>query len=178
MYCEVINPLMAKRGRRGRSTKFVVLNNDPTITVGTLADATVKRQDSILTLAQDFHCVSMDIDAQMVAHTAGEGASYFGVAQGELTVTEIKEAVEAQPLHEFDIPAIEHAARKVRLVGGFSGEVADEELAKEGTVRVKLNWRVPSGKNLPVVFLLNRSSEPWTTGTLIKNQLKYYGYWK
>lgn len=172
---------MAKRRpqrRRAKSTKFTVLNNDPTNTLGALADATVKIQESTLTLNQDFHCVSMEILASATNHTATEGPYMLGIAEATLTVTEIKEAIEAQPLSEFDIPAIEHAKRKVRLLGSFDGLATEEHFNDGDPIRAKLNWRVPSGKDLPLVFVVNRSSAPLTTGTLIKHQIKYFGYWK
>lgn len=169
---------MAKSRRRRRSPNFAVIPDSTGITLGTLADATVVKGSTPPLVAQDFRHVSLDATVGVYGQTVGEGPVVIGFADNQLTVTEIKEALEAQPLNANDIPAAEYAKRKVRVMGMFSALSIDEILNEGRPKRIKMRVEVPNGKGPPCPFAYNLSGGPLTGGAIVKIVLKYYGQWK
>ncbi len=176
-----MDPSMARKGRRRRTANFGVIPQDPVITLSTLADDTVI-SGSALTLTQDFHWKSCDVESLGVRNqTPGEGPVLIGIAAPELTVVEIEESIDAVPTSQYDYPAVEHARRPVRVIGMFPSITADENLSQgEYRKRQRLGrvLRIPAGKELPQIFAYNRSGGPLTTGGVVLASLKHYGTWQ
>ncbi len=169
---------MAKKPQRRRSSKnFFVHKDSPQNGLSTLAADGVKSSTSP-SLNQDCLIHSVDIINTIRDLTPGEGPIEFGIADSALTVTEIAEALDAAPTHSNDVPAIEHAARKVRTVGTFSGTLESEKFNEGRPRRVKLNWFVAAVGDFPQVWARNRSGAVLTTGAVIETNTKWYCTWK
>ncbi len=115
-----------KKGARRFNKNFFVHKDSPQNGLATLASDAVKLSTAP-TLNQDVLIHSVDTIQSMRDLTVGEGPIEFGVAEASLTVTEIAEALDAAPTHSNDIPAVEHAKRKVRTIGFFSGVTVEEK---------------------------------------------------
>lgn len=170
---------MAKKSpRRRRQANFGALPQSIAITLSTLNDDTVIVQGTETILTQDFNMKSVDVVATLRDNTAGEGPIYFGIAASEYTVGEILEALKASPTSQQDVPAVEHAARKVRTIGAFKSTDAATKSVTLGKRRVKLWQRTPAGKALPSFWAWNRSGAALQTGSIIQIEAVYYGNWQ
>lgn len=166
-----------KRRQRRRSAPLVPIKQDTSITLSTLANDTVLKQDNNVNLTQDVRCISMSWIASYRNHTAGQGPLVMGLAREELGVSEIAEALDAAPTSQHDVPAIEHTKRFVRTKGYFDG-LGTEEKFDEGRVqKMRINMLVPAGKALPVLWSRNRSGATLTTGTIIDIQQTWWVRW-
>ncbi len=167
-----------RRAKRGSGKNFAVIPQDPTITLGTLADDTVIL-GSQLTLQQDISYKSCDVEISVRNQTPGEGPVLVGLAAPQLTIVEIEEAVDAVPVSQQDYPAIEHARRPVRVIGSFPSITADELLSQgQYRRRIRLPMTCLNDGFLPTFFAYNRSGGPLTTGGIILINAKHYGTWK
>ncbi len=59
---------------------------------------------------------------------AGEGPIVVGIANGDLSVTEVQEKLDAAPSRRDDIIAIERMSRPIRQAGTFPGTLSKEVL--------------------------------------------------
>lgn len=128
-------------------------------------------------LGEDLYCLSIDTTWSSVDHTAKEGPIVVGVAHGDLSVTEIKEATEAEMTDPDDIIARERARRPVRTIGVFDGETENEKLNDGRMLRTKMKFSVGDGHQ-PVLWAKNKDTAQLTTGTLIKVNGVLYGRWQ
>ncbi len=163
--------------RKRSSSRYAKIQQSQGVALGTLADDTVVEGES-LALTQDFYSVSTDINVSSRGVTGGEGPLQFGLASQELSVTEIKEYLDANPTSQTDVPAIEHSKRRVRIIGTIPA-VATEEVYNDGrTVRVRTGWIVPAGKSIAQFWVRNRSGATLTTGAIILTQEVHHGNWR
>ncbi len=173
---------MASKPRR-RQASFQPIPDQISVTLSTLADDTVILQASGITLTQDYWVKSMDFTAAMRDLVAGEGPIWFGVADPELTVAEIKEALNAVPTSSHDYPAVEHAKRPVRVLGVFEGQLDAQSSWNDGKqkrFRFPSSWkrRIPAGKAMPQFWCWNRSGAALQTGAVAQIHATYYGNWR
>ncbi len=169
---------MAKHRRGNRRHKhFQVLPIDESIVLSTLADNGISTA-AMQVLSQDFDIISADILCDITGLTEGDGPIEVGWAQSELTGAEILEYLDASPVSDVDVPAIEHAKRRVRSLGVFSGSVGAESLNDGKPIRSRMFIHVPDGEELADVWIVNRSGGPLTTGAVVHFQGKLYGNWK
>ncbi len=173
--------LAAKRKRRRADGNFQVVREESEITLGTLAANTAIEATGI-TLAMDCRWHSADILATLDELTSAEGPVMLGIAPANMTVTELKEALEASPTTKWDYPAVEHAKRPVRLLGQFQqGAAVSGLIFNNGNpkrVRLPISVLVSAGDKLPQVFAWNRSGAALTTGAVVRFQMKHYITWK
>ncbi len=74
-------------------------------------------------------------------NTAGEGPVEFGWAHSDYTAAEIEESLEVVgSWDEGDLVAAEQAKRKVRRIGSFQGEDAEEIFNEGRPMSRKLGW--------------------------------------
>ncbi len=147
--------------------------------LGALADDTVIIQtEALRAMNQDCQLISSDQSWSIHNHTAGEGPIIIGVASSDLTVTEIKEAIQAAPVSATDVPAIEHAKRRVRTIGQFPGLNTDEVLMNGMQVRTRFPILRSAEQSWPQFWAFQKSGAPLTTGTVVIGQGKQYGRWK
>ncbi len=160
--------LMAKRGRRRRRWTA----NDrmvPWLTnsaLGTLADATVIASSTLAASDRSYRILSMKTLWGWRGATAGEGPVVVGYAHADYSVTEIKEALEAEgTMTTNDKIAAEQANRLVRKVGQMSFDSQDGVLNDGKPILTRLNWAIPLGGNVNL-FTWNRSGGTLTTGAV------------
>ncbi len=167
---------MAKKPRwTGRN--FAVIRDETGITLGTLADKIVVFATATA-LAQDIVTHSGDLSATLAGATGGEGPIMFGVCDPNLTVTEVKEALEASPVSQHDYPAVEQAKRPVRIIGTFQVASTQEDFNDGKPRRFKLRLRIPAGMSIPKFWAYNKSGAALTTGATITISAKHYGSWQ
>jgi len=147
------------------------------ISLGTLADEVVVSQ-TLLNLEQQAWISSADLTWALREFTAGEGPIQVGLAAGSLTVTEIKEGLEASPSSQSDVTANEQAKRRIRDAGSFNGSGAIEVLNDGKPIRSKIRWM--AGMNAMDVdfWAKNRGGAALTTGAVIEVTGKVYGTWR
>ncbi len=168
---------LAKRGRKG-GRPIVVIKQQNSVALSTLATDTVVKVDGLV-LAQDFHHVSSDIIATLRGMTANEGPIDYGIAQSELSVAQIQEALDASPTSQNDVTAIERTRRRVRQMGVFERSSEEDQQTNNGRFkRQKLFIRIPAGQEMPALWVRNRSGATLTTGGVANFQQKNYGYWQ
>lgn len=176
---------MAKnRRQRRRSGNFQVIPEDGSITLLTLGSNTAIEATGI-TLAMDCKWISADVVATLDGGTELEDPVMFGIAAANLTVTQIKECLEASPTTKYNYPAVEHAARPVKILGAFlpsgAASVPSKTLNGGRSVRARLSMIqviLPASDKLPQFFAWNRSGAALTTGGVVRFQAKHYVNWR
>ncbi len=170
-------PIMAaKRGRRRRYTgRFVAIRVNGQMVLGTLADVTVIKQN-LNSGASDneWYAISLDLTIAVSALTAGEGPLIVGVCNSNLSVTQVKEALEADTTDFNSVDSQEASRRQVRDFGQFSGLNTNEVLFDGRPRRVKLKMKIFAGENV-AIFIYNQAGGALTTGAAITWQGKMYG---
>ncbi len=163
--------------RRRKSRNFVAIPFDQQLALATLNDNIVLSASTIGVLTEDLFVISVDATWSLRGHTATEGPIEVGFAHGDLTDTEIAEALDASVLDPSDIIAGERARRPVRRSGKFSGLSTEEVLANGEQIRTKCKFTIGSGKNFDL-WASNRSGANLTTGTIVEVQGTIYGRWR
>ncbi len=167
-----------KRNYYGRR-RFAIIKFRNEQALSTLAS------DALLTitltgLAQDFYCQSVDTLWALRDGTVDEGPISVGFANGDLSVTEIVESLDANPISQSDIIAQERTRRPVRYAGQFpSGEQGGSDLVlNDGKMmRTKLGIMLNEGVEL-VGWIRNETGAVLAGGAVVECRGKIYGYWK
>ena len=127
---------MAKRTRRRRSRRrgFIAIPFSGQLSLGTLATETVVKAQLLgAAPTEDLFVVSVDGVYGLRGMAAGEGPIEIGLNHADLTVTEVKESLEANLLTPDDIIQRERARRPVRRIGMMRGPaVAGEDTVLNG----------------------------------------------
>ncbi len=161
--------------RKGQ-TPFIGLPVLSELSLSTLGDNQVIK-DALTSLAQDFYAISADLTWAIHGFTPTEGPLQFGLAHGDYTVTEIKEAIEAAPISQSDKIAIERSRRQVRKVGLFQGQVANESFNDGRVKRVRTKMMLTEGQEL-AAWVYNTGGSALTTGSQVDVMGTVYGVWK
>ncbi len=169
---------MAKRRSlaKARNSRFQALQVNAILTLATLASETALTQ-ALTALADDFWIQSMDLNWAIRTATAGEGPIAVGIANGDLSVSEIKEALNASPVSRSDIVNREHARRPVRRVAQFEVLAANESLNDGKPIRTVGKMYLAEGTELNA-YAFNQSGASLTTGAVIRIWGTIYGVWK
>jgi len=133
--------------------------------------------EALQSLTQDFDVVGVRASVTFSGVTVGEGPIEAGWNQAELTGTQVIEQRDASPTSQWDVTANEHSKRKVRMFGTSSGQPNDS-LNDGKPIWRKMFLRVPAGKILCDMYVLNRSGAPLTTGQVVNLQGSVLGRWK
>ncbi len=158
---------MARHGRRRWTADMQSVPWTETNSLGTLADVTVVASTTLPTSDNEYRVLSVSTMWGLRGHTAGEGPILVGYAHGDYSVTEIKEALEAEAvMTRGNKIAAEQANRLVRRVGFFSGDTTEEVLNDGKPIRTRLNWVIPDGLTLQQ-WAYNQSGGGLTTGTVV-----------
>ncbi len=168
----LLTVVMAKRRRSrwGPNDKNIPFLSN--LNVGAPLDGIVVKGTTLAASDRSYRLLSFTTQWAMRGHTASEGPIMVGYAHNDYSVTEIKEALEAEAaMATGDKVANEQANRLVRLVGTFQGALTDEVLNDGKPIRTRLNWAIPLGGNV-AVFAYNRSGATLTTGSVIVNSGK------
>lgn len=164
--------------RRGRSRNFQAWPVSENLALGTLTDTSVISA-TLLALAQEVHLISADLIWTIRGATAGEGPILVGLANGDLSTTEIGEAIDASPTSQSAIVELEQASRPVRKVGHIAilTGTGDNQLNDGVAIRTKIQFPIANDTNLDF-FARNESGGTLTTGQVLEIVGTVYGRWK
>ncbi len=163
---------------RQRRTPVVVIKQQNSVALSTLATDTIVKVDGLV-LQQDFDHYSSDVIATLRGMTGNEGPIDYGIAQSQLTVAQIQEALDASPTSSNDVEAIERTRRRVRQLGVFERSPDEDQTTNNGRPRrAKLFIKIPAGQEMPAMWIRNRSGATLTTGGVANFQQKAYGRWR
>lgn len=136
-----------------------------------------------LTLQEDFRLLKSEMFVNITALTGGEASGLiFGIANGELTIAEIEEAIEANgPLDLNDRLLKERATRNVKLLAGQGTDRAESTQERfvndEGGPKIvsKHRWTYsnPEGWN----YFVYNTGGSLTTGGLLHVTATHFGLW-
>ncbi len=172
-------PVKGSRKAKGRSTgnsNFQVIPVDSNVTLGTLASETVIAS-GLTALDDDFWIQSADLQWSLLNAAGGQTPLMFGVANSDLSVTEIDEAIEASPTSKSDIIARERARRPVRKIGNFTGPASDVEWNDGRPMRSTIKMYLAEGVELNA-WVKNKSGAVLTTGGIVRVFGNLYGSWR
>ncbi len=169
---------MVKRKRKYRyGSPITAIPFEHVLSLSTLGDNTIVKSEIIpAQMATGFYAISADISVVLRDATPGEGPISFGLAHGDLSTSEIVEALQAEVFDPSDIIARERARRPVRLLGQFPVLSADEALNHGDKQRLPLRFKVHQN-NQVTSWALNKSGGTLTTGAQIEMIGVLYGRW-
>ncbi len=155
--------------------------------IGTLGNLTALLIGTKLANTVSFRMLKSQLTAVITSLTAGNGEGFglmLGLAQGDLTVTQIKEAIEAQgPINPSDVPAKEHSKRAVWLLGSMERlDPADTEgwmvdnVTNARRIEPKPRWTFTEGVGWNW-FVWNSGASALTTGSTIDITATNFGVW-
>ncbi len=170
--------MASKRRRRSRRRAgFIAIPYDHGLTLAALADGVVL-STAILTFGEDIWLMSADWVATIIDATAGEKPIEIGFAHGDLSVTEISEALGAEVTDPDDIIAKERSRRPVRKLGHFHhGSEIDSSIANGMMQRRKIGFSVGDGHSLNL-YAVNRTGAALAGGSLVRISGTLYGRWQ
>ena len=156
----------------GKDGKGAIITDTGLITLATLANVTALKEDSPLTLGEDFRLIKGEIFGSLSGATPGEGPLWLFLADDELTVAEIAESIESSgPSDRNDRVAMERAERPVFLLGMLPVLAAEEPIhgpkGQRGVIEKTVRWTFsnPEGWTLGV---FNQSGGTLTTGATFR----------
>ncbi len=155
------------------NSAFQALPVNASLSLGALGSETALTV-ALSALADDFYVISADLTWSIHDLTAGEEPIHVGLANGDLSVTEIKESLNAAPTSRADIVAREHARRPVRRVGSFI--TANDYLNDGKPIRTTVKMYLAEGVELNA-FVFNASGATLTTGGIMRVYGTIYGRW-
>ncbi len=169
---------MTKKRRSGKNRKdFVAIPFSGQLVLSTLAtDIVILGSMLGSSFAEDIFIISVDCLWAIRDHTAGQTPLEFGIAHGDLTVTEISECLNSELTDPNDIIQRERARRPVRRIGTFGGSIADPIFADGRKVRTPIKFALSDGNSLNA-YLLNNSGVTLTTGAVLEFSGVIYGRW-
>jgi len=167
----------------GKQRTGVIIREKQSLALSTLANVTVLATTA-LALEDDFRILKSEILAHIGGLTAAEGNGLiFGMCNGELSVTEIKAALETNgPLDRNDRGNQETAERKVDILSQPAGD--------EGPIGVDIVYKGENGGPLIIskkrwtysnpegwkFFVYNNEAALQTGATLVV-MATHYGVW-
>lgn len=164
---------MAKRNRR--NFQAIPFNHTlgPTGTSNEGCDTA-----AIITFGEDIYVISVDA---VISWTDWAGTTELpcdvGFAHGDLSATEIAEAVNAEVTDPDDIIARERARRPVRVAGVLAENAVQGVLNDGEPVRTRLKFSIGDGHSL-AFWLINRSGTTLTGTPLVEITGTIYGRWQ
>ncbi len=158
----------------GKDGKGVIIRKRHFITLANLASQTVIFEGTPLVFGEDFRLIKAEFIIQSENSTTDESVM-IGLADGDLTIVEIKESLEATgPVDRNENVQNERAMRPVWPICqvGNATRVPNDGLPIEQVFR--WTFSDPEGWN---IFAYNNSGSILTTGMLVPVLAKYYGVW-
>lgn len=167
----------------GKNGTGAILRESGPVTLATLASEAAIIFSGSLAIENNFRTLKQEILASIEGLTAGEGNGLIlGIANGELSVTEIAEAMAVNgPLDRNDRAAAEQAERVVKVLGGFAPNSAGTGGSFRGDnggplIVSKFRWTYsnPEGWNF---FIYNNDAAALATGAVARMYATTYGVW-
>ncbi len=166
----------------GKDGRGVIIRQSDVITLGTLGAKTVLKQDTPIVITEDFRMLKAELFVSIVAATFDDldGPLVIGIANDELSVTEIKECLEAGgPVGRDDAVGNEQALRAVWPIAHIMNAASENShalMAQQMPLTVKPRWTF-SNANGWTIFVYNQGSSVLATGGIIQLLNKFYGVW-
>ncbi len=166
----------------GKNNTGVIIRETDSLALTTIG-ALAAKLFAGLTITEDFRSMKVELSAHVDGLTSGEGAGLtLGIANGELSLTEVGECLNADgPLDRNDRATQERAERfcKSFAVVGLEGTgPARRFIGRDGGawLTVKPNWTFsnPEGWSW---FIFNNDPSALTTGATVSLQATHYGVW-
>ncbi len=179
MMCAVILLASKHTSRKRRyNPNFVGIRVNNSVALSTLADGAVLKL-TLMQVTQEFYAITGHLSYSIRDLAAGEGPLLIGLAHGDYTVTEIKEAIEADQTSQGTKIEQEQTRRKVRDVGFVGGAAsAEDALFDHGRIqKTKMGFHLEDGQNA-VAWVQNLTGATLTTGAFLEVTGKIYGNWK
>ncbi len=169
----------------GKDDKGVIIYENRTQVLGTLAARTALLIGTKLAMTDAFRMLKSEIYASMASLTDGEESRLqLYLCHGSLTVTQIKEALDAAgPVARGALGSEELTLRPIFLAGTFvpAGTAGTEArlLAREGgsIAMLKPRWTFPDGGVGWNWVIFNASSAGLGAGSLVAITAKNWGIW-
>ncbi len=129
--------------------RIMKANIDEEFSLSTLAAATLLSSDLSDNVDEESFLLSTECVYALRGGTVGQGPIVIGWAHNDYTDPEIEAYVEnTQGWTRGDLIAMEIAKRKVRIVGIFSGNTADEVLNDGRPLKTRMRFNLISAKGL------------------------------
>ncbi len=162
----------------GKDGKGQIIHELDTITLGTLASATALLADGGgVSMADDFRILKTEYYVGLnETIAAGDGPIFFGICDGELTITEIAEQLnQTGPLNRNDNARSEQAMRPIWLLEVF-GPNSEQGQGnwRKGECKPRWTFSNPEGWNW---FAFNQSGGVLVTGNVLRFRAKSFGVW-
>jgi len=168
----------------GKGGLGVIIREDQDQAIGTLANRTVLLLGTKLVMAEDFRMLKSELSIVSTGVAVNElDGMMLGIAQGDLSITEIKEALEVSgPTSRGKRAQQEQAERFVKLIGMFVNEGGSEvavvcydlETGAPG-IRAKPRWTFSNSTGWNF-FLYNLGVAP-TSGATARMVATHFGVW-
>lgn len=162
----------------GKDGKGVILNERAVITLGALGSSVTKKSDSQLTFGEDFRLIKSEYWVAYEGLTAGETPIIIGIADNELSVTEIAECLAAAPVDRNDNLGNEQAHRPVfpfAVIPDHNDGIRGA-LNNGKAIEKTLRWTFSDTEGF-TLFAHNDTGATLTTGGIIRIRAKHYGVW-
>ncbi len=165
----------------GKDGKGVIIRESRSQALSTLAASSGILVGTNLATLERYRMLKAEVIATVTGVTSGElNGLYFGLADGDLTLTQLEEAIEGNgPLGPNDIVEMNIAERPVWFFGATDRETGTT-LVFENTqgghlLEIKLRWTFASTKSWNW-FVYNLGVAP-TTGATVFIRVKSFGVW-
>ncbi len=169
----------------GKGNKGVIMTDTDTITMLTTGNNIVVKQDNPLVLQEDFRLVKTEFSARWTGTAGDADGFHMYLADNELSVTEIGEAITAAgPLDRNDRDLDEKATRPVFLLGLFVEDgvgaqtrmVIKGPASQVGIIEKTIRWTFSDTEGFCFAIFNNSGAAP-TTGGVIRVVAKHFGVW-
>ncbi len=165
----------------GKDNKGVIITQSDLITLSTLANNTAIKQASPMAITEDYRIIKAEIAAQLNGVTSGETPIHLYLANDQLSVAEVAEAIAGPgPLDRSQRIQQERAERAVFYLGSFMGNDTEIPLrghdGQEAVITKTVRWTFSSGVGW-TLLAFNQSGGTLTTGAVVRLVSKFFGVW-
>ncbi len=126
--------------------------------------------NSIADINQNYKAVSMHGVWSLTTLTAGDGPIMYGIADGEYSLAEIEQYLEATVVDKRDAPETEQVSRAVQVLGALGTDLQ--------TVYSKDRVVLPTFReDKGFIAWVHNAGIAMTTGALLKFRGRFFGRW-
>ncbi len=165
----------------GKDGKGVIIRENRTQALGALANAAGILIGTPLVTLERFRMIKNELWAAMTGLTTGEGTGLLiGLADGDLTITEIEQAIEvAGPLGPNDQESANRAERWTMFVGAVDRETGTEAIFEneKGGHKMENTIRWTFARTKAWNYFVYNLGDTITTGSSVKIRGKSFGVW-
>ncbi len=167
----------------GKDGSGAIIKERTSVALATLAqNVAIKNDGAPVVLEDDFRILKSEVYAQVGGLAANEGTRLFlGIADDELTVAEIAEAINLSgPVDRNDNVNTERAERPVWLISAIDGAAAQTEHRFRGRdggpmIEWKKRWTFSNPEGW--IFFVWNEGAALTTGSTVRLVATHYGVW-